>query len=118
MRSISEWFDRHSKTRIALQLVLDGLPVLVTMVVILRVYGVLDEVYHYPIMKAIGIVCACGFFFACLPLFMLACWLHHHVNIDFDIYPLWRVPSLILRILSFMAVICSLGFWILALIYG
>ena len=29
MKRISAWFDRHPKTRIALQLVLDGLPVLV-----------------------------------------------------------------------------------------
>lgn len=29
MRRISEWLDRHPKTRIALQLMLDGLPVLI-----------------------------------------------------------------------------------------
>lgn len=40
MRSISERFDRHPKTRIALQLVLDGLPVLVMALHLLSGYSV------------------------------------------------------------------------------
>ena len=116
MKRISAWFDRHPKTRIAFQLVLDGLPFLCTFVVILILYGVLDEVYHYPAVKAIGIMCAGGFLYACLPLFILACWSRHRANVDFEIYPVFKLLSLILRVLSFFAVTWSLGFWFIALI--
>ena len=37
MKRISAWFDRHPRTRIALQLVLDGLPFL--LVILLLYYG-------------------------------------------------------------------------------
>lgn len=37
MKCISAWFDRHPKTRIALQLVLDGLPFL--LVILLLYFG-------------------------------------------------------------------------------
>lgn len=40
MKSISAWFDRHMKTRIALQLVLDGLPVLVMLLHLSSGYSV------------------------------------------------------------------------------
>ena len=110
------FFDRHMKTRIALQLVLDGLPFLCVLVVILTMYGVLDEVYHYPVVKAIGIISAYGFLYACLPLFVLACWLRHRAKMDFEIYSSWKIPSLIFRVLSFFAVAWSLGFWFIALI--
>ena len=40
MRRISEWLDRHPKTRIALQLVLDGLPVLVMLLHLSSGYSV------------------------------------------------------------------------------
>ena len=40
MRLLTDFFDRHMKTRIALQLVLDGLPVLVMVLHLLSGYSV------------------------------------------------------------------------------
>ena len=111
MRRISDWFDRHMKTRISLQLALDGLPFLCTFVTILIIYGVLDDVDHYPVVKAIGMVCVGGFLYACLPLFILACWLRYRANVYFEKHPVCKLPSLVLRVLSFFAVTLSLGFW-------
>ena len=42
MKSISAWFDHHMKTRIALQLVLDGLPFLLSLSFLVIMAGLND----------------------------------------------------------------------------
>ena len=48
MKRISAWFDRHMKTRIALQLMLDGLPFLMALFPLVVGMLELDEVLPYP----------------------------------------------------------------------
>lgn len=109
MKRSSSWFDRHTKTRIALQLALDAAPFF-----LLVTFGVcVWNIFSYPLelewLMDIGIF---GFFILTIPLFALGIWLRGRAKGEFACYPWCRSVSTVLRLLGALAVSFSgfLGF--------
>ena len=101
MRCISEWFDRHPKVRIALQLLLDAAP----FALLLGFGGCAFNLFSYPLelewLIHVGIL---GFFILTVPLFILGIWLRGRAEGDFACYPWCERVSRLLRILGALAV--------------
>ena len=120
MKRISAWFDQHPKTRIALQLVLDGLPLLMALFPLTVGILELDEVLPYPgWWDTIAIGCMYAIMYGGgAALFALGIWLRRRALIAFECYPWCKVASMMLRVLSFIPAILSLGFLIgIAVLY-
>ena len=101
MRSISEWFDRHMKTRIALQLVLDGLPFTLLIGFGICVYNVFSYPLELEWLMHVGIF---GYLIGTLPLFIMGIKLRDDAEDEFACYPWCEWASRTLRILSVLAV--------------
>ncbi len=114
MHRISEWFDRHPKTRIALQLVLDGLPFLMAMFSFNIGLLELDMVLSYPgWWDTIAIGCMYVIMYGGgAVLFVLGIWLRSRAAVEFECYPWCKAASIMLRVLSFLPAILSFGFLI------
>ena len=114
MRRISEWFDGHMKTRIALQLVLDGLPF--GMFVYMIVIGIL-ELEMVLLSPGWWDTIAMGCMYLMMygggaVLFVLGIWLRSKAVVEFECYPWCKIISFVLRILSFIPALISFGFLI------
>lgn len=114
MKSISHFFERHMKTRIALQLVLDGLPF--GMFLYMIVIGILelDNVIISPgwwDMLAMSFIYVM-FFGGGMVLFILAIWLRSRAKAAFERYAWCRGMSFLLRVLSFIPAVLSLGMFV------
>ncbi|MBE5810273.1 MAG: hypothetical protein E7318_04975 [Clostridiales bacterium] len=101
MRRISEWFDRHMKARIALQLVLDGLPFIQMIGFGICVYILFTYPLELEWLMHVGIL---GFFILSLPLFILGIWCRGRAEGEFACYPWCWWASKVLRILGALAV--------------
>ena len=114
MKHISAWFDRHMKTRIALQLVLDGLPFLMALFPLVVGMLELDEVLPYPgWWDTIAIVCMYAIMYGGgAVLWGLGIYFRSRAKVEFECYPWCKVVSVILRLLSLLPAILSLGFLI------
>ena len=112
MKRISAWFDRHMKTRIVLQLVLDGLPVLLSLFPLMVGILELDEVLMYPgWWDTIAIGCMYVMMFGGgAVLFGLGIWLRSKATVEFECYPWCKGVSVILRIMSIIPAVFSFGF--------
>ena len=113
MSRFSEWFNRHTKTRIALQLALDAAPFL-----LLVVFGVcMWNLFSYPLelewLMNMGIF---GFFILTLPLFILGIRLRGRAEGEFVCYPWCAKVSKVLRILGALAVSFSVFLGFLAIL--
>lgn len=109
MNKISCFFDRHIKTRIALQLVLDGLPFL-SLAGLVGCACVVEEYEYNPIGEVAAIlmlICAVGFL-ASFPIMILAARLRMLADVDFQCYPVFKIPSAIMRWLSFASTVLSI----------
>ncbi len=118
MGRISKWFTRHPKTRIALQLVLDGLPFLLLLGFVACAYNLFSYPLELEWLMHVGVF---GFFILTLPLFILGVWLRGRAEGEFSCYPWCWWTSKVLRILGALAVSFSvfLGFLaILAYVYA
>lgn len=114
MKCISAWFDRHPKTRIALQLALDGLPFFMLMYML--VVGVL-ELEMVLITPGWWDTIAIGCMYAMMfgggaMMFGLGIWLRSKATVEFERYPWCKAVSGILRIVSIIPAVLSLGFLI------
>ena len=114
MKRISAWFDRHPKTRIALQLALDGLPFFMLMYML--VVGVLElEMVNLSPgwwdTLAIGCMYVMMFGGGAV-LFGLGIWLRSKTTVEFECYPWCKALSAIFRILSIIPAVISFGFLI------
>ena len=114
MKCISAWFDRHPKTRIALQLVLDGLPFLLAMFPFAVGMLELDAVLPYPgWWDTIAIGCMYAVMYGGgAVLFGLGIYFRCKAKVGFECYPWCKVVSVILRLLGLLPAILSLGFLI------
>lgn len=113
MQRMSAWFERHTKTRIALQLALDAAPFL-----LLVVFGVcMWNIFSYPLalewLMNMGIF---GFFMLTLPLFILGIWLRGRAEGEFACYPWCATVSKVLRILGVLAASFSVFLGFLAIL--
>lgn len=113
----THFFDAHMKLRIALQLVLDALPFLAALVFGLTIYGKLDPLYVHAPIQWLGIGCLYIFTYGSIPLFILGIWTKHRAAVEFACYPGWKTPSLILRLLSFIAT-CLSVLWLFTVFFG
>lgn len=110
-------FGARMKWRIALQLVLDGMPFLFLLIFALTIYGLLDPLYHYAPMQWLGIICLYGFTYGSVPVFILAVWLRHRAAVDFACYPMWKRTSTTLRVLSGVA-LCPSLIWLFIVLFS
>ncbi len=114
MKTTSAWFDAHPKTRIALQLVLDGLPAFMLAlpfaVSILKVNGLLPATRGWSAVTNFCLsVLMCG---GGVVLFALGIWLRRGAEKAFGDYPRCQILSDMLRVLSAIpALISFLFFW-------
>ena len=113
MKHISAWFDRHPKTRVALQLVLDAAP----FVLLAGFCACLWNLFTYELalewLMHVGIL---GFFILTLPLFILGIWLRGRAEDEFACYPWCWWASKVLRILGALAVSFSVFLGFLAIL--
>ena len=110
---ISAWFDRHMKTRIALQLALDGLPMLLLVIPFLVLALELDGRLPAGWWDVLGIGCMYIVFFGGgALLFVLGILFRSLARIEFECYPWCKAASDILRILSIVPAVVSFGFLI------
>lgn len=120
MRRVSAWFDRHPKTRIALQLVLDGLPFLLLafpfMIGIIEVNSPSVKLPYWLDATAIFsmqcIMYGCG-----AVIYVIGVWLSSRAKREYERYPGCKNLSVILRLLSFVPAVLSLGLSIGFLFY-
>ena len=114
MKHISAWFDRHPKTRIALQLGLDGLPFLMALFPLGVGMLELDEVLPYPgWWDTIAIGCMYAIMYGGgAVLFVLGIYFRSRAKVEFECYPWCKAVSIILRLLGLLPAILSLGFLI------
>ena len=111
MKSISAWFDHHMKTRIALQLVLDGLPLFLLAYPLVLGGLELDERVSPGWWDYLGVGCMYFMMFGGgTLLFVLSIWLRSRARVEFECYPWCKGVSVILRLLSVIPAILSLGF--------
>ena len=113
MKRMSDWFDRHPKTRIALQLMLDAAPFLLLIGFCICVLNIFTYDIALEWLMDVGIF---GFFLLTLPLFIIGIWLRGHVDGEFACYPWCWWASKILRILGALAVSFSLFLGFLAIL--
>lgn len=109
MKHISAWFDRHPKTRIALQLVLDGLPLICLLGVI--GFACVAEEYETGLLGQIAAVLMLGFaagFAVSIPFLFVAAMLRQRAKSDFECYPICKIPSAILQLLSLIPALLSI----------
>ena len=112
MNRISAWFDRHPKTRIALQLVLDALPFL--LLAFPFTVGVVDvncETVMIPhwldtMTTASLMITMYG---GCAVLFILGIWLRSRAERAFARHPGWKWLSIALCVLGFIPAVISAG---------
>ena len=100
----SQFFGRHVKTRIALQLVLDGLPFF-SLCGVISCFGWMwsaDNRVMTVISAVLLCVSAIGFVFA-VPLLLIAARMRDKADDEFDSYPICKIPSMVFRCLSFIA---------------
>ena len=114
MKYVSAWFDRHVKTRLALQLVLDGLPFLMALFPLAVGMLELDEALPYPgWWDTIAMGCMYTMMFGGgAVLFGVDIWLRSKAKVEFECYPWCKGLSFILMILSFIPAVVSFGFLI------
>ena len=105
MKHIFAWFDRHPKTRIALQLVLDGLPFL-WLVIPFATCIFPSSRWTSDVMNTCLWLLAWGG----VPIFLLGIWLHKRAEKAFVGYPKCETFSDMLRVLSAIATLVSFGF--------
>ena len=119
MKSISAWFDRHMKTRIALQLVLDGLPLFMLAFPLVLGGLELDERVPPGWWDYLGVGCMHIMMYGGgAVLFGLGIWLRNRATIEFECYPWCKAVSFILRLLSVIPAVLSFGFMIgIAILY-
>lgn len=104
MKRISAWFDRHTKLRIALQLVLDGLPFIQMIGFGVCVYNLFTYPLELEWLMDVGIF---GFLIAALPLLIIGIKLKSDAEGEFACYPWCDWVSRILRIFSALGVSVS-----------
>ena len=111
MGRISQWFDCHVKTRIALQLMLDGLPVLLALFPLVVGVLELEEILMYPgWWDTIAMGCTYILLFGGgAVIFGIAVWLRSKATDAFEHYPCCKAVSTILRILSLIPAVLSFG---------
>ena len=113
MRRISDWFDKHMKTRIALQLVLDAAP----FILLAGFCACMWHLFTYELalewLMHVGIL---GFFILTLPLFILGIWFRGRAEGEFACYPWCWWMSKVLRILGALAVSFSVFLGFLAIL--
>ena len=105
MKNISAWFDRHPKTRIALQLGLDAAPFLLL--------GIPFATCLFPSSRwTSDVMNTCMWLLAWggVPIFLLGIWLRKRAEKMFVGYPKCETFSDMLRVLSAIATLASLGF--------
>ena len=112
MKRISAWFDRHMKTRIALQLVLDGMPLLLALFPFVIGLLELDGVLLYPgWWDTIAVGCMYVIMYGGgAVLFGMGIWLRSKATVEFECYPWCKGVSVILRLLSVIPAVLSFGF--------
>lgn len=112
MRRISEWFDKHMKVRIALQLVLDGLPVILTLFPFIVGILELDEILSYSSwLDTIAIGCMYATMYGGgAVLFVMGIWLRSKATVEFECYPKCKAVSVIFRLMSIIPAMLSFGF--------
>lgn len=99
MKSISAWFDRHMKTRIALQLVLDGLPFLLSLSFLVIMAGLNDGLKLPFWLGKFVIVCSFTFLLASIPLVVMSIWMRYRIEN--------RIKGKLVRLFSTMLEILS-----------
>jgi len=121
MKRISAWFDRHPKTRIALQLVLDGLPFL--LLAFPFTVGIIEVNCHISnlpyLLDVIATCCMESVMYGgSAVLYALGIWLRSRAKDKFERYPWCKAVSGMLRVLSFIPAVLSFGLLIGLLYYG
>lgn len=106
MKHISAWFERHPKTRIALQLVLDGLPFF--MLAFSFIAGFLPKWSWTS--DAMNVCMSILMYGGGTVIFLLGIWLRKRAEKAFVGYPKCETFSDMLRVLSAIAALISLGF--------
>ena len=104
MKSISAWFDRHMKTRIALQLVMTGMPLAFLVITALTFFG-MEEM---P--EELSKFCLFGFIFLNTPIFILSWLLRRYAEIDFKRFPRCETPFVAMEILEGLVFSLSVPF--------
>ena len=109
MSKPSDFFDRHMKTRNALQLVLDGLPLfcLIGMYFGIDAFWDTEENLLSTLVGFLVIPSGIGFVLS-IPIMILAARFRQLANPDFECYPICKVPSAILRWLSLIPAVFSI----------
>lgn len=97
MKAIRNFFDRHGKLRIALQLVLDASPMLLMAWAMTAIVISGDGQIHWR--AWLSDVSVAVFMFLTVPLFIWSVLTARNL-VEFDIYPAWGKVSLALRWLS------------------
>lgn len=110
MKRISAWFDRHTKTRIALQLAVDGAPVLAVLMHLLSFYTVtmLEEsgAYHMQPSSFYRVTLMCLMIIP-IPIFVASFLWRDRAFALFEQHRWCRWTSTVLRILSALVVAFS-----------
>ena len=104
MKRISAWFDGHPKTRIALQLTLDGLPLLMVLYLIALIFLDGGEFLSCPewaneLGIAIIMILLCG---GGLVVYGCGWWLKRAFPINVEEHPVGALASRVLRVFSFI----------------
>ena len=116
-------FDKHMKTCIALQLILDSLPFLLLAVpfavAVIDVNLFDDEMHQLPFwLDALAAVCLLIVMYGgAAVLFILGIWSRRCVKVEFACYPKCKKLSAALRVLGFIPAVISLGFAIGCVFY-
>ena len=111
MGRISQFFNCHWKARITLQLVLDGLPLFLLAFPLVLGGLDLDERVSPGWWDYLGVGCMYFMMFGGgTLLFVLSIWLRSRARVEFECYPWCKGVSVILRLLSVIPAILSLGF--------
>ena len=104
MKCISAWFGRHMKTRIALQLLLDGLPMILVILHLLSGFTVMiiDEwsgtyIIEPSLFYDVTLICL---LVISIPAFIASFWWRDKAFELFEKYRLCRYSSNVLRILG------------------
>ena len=121
MKPISAWFNRHVKTRITLQLILEGLPAfLCTFPFVIGIVEVNFQGIKLPyLLDAIAILSMqCVMYGGAAMLYIFDLWLSSRTKRVFEQYPLCRSVSVILRVLSIVPAVLSLGLFIGLMFYA
>lgn len=113
MGRISQFFGRHVKTRIALQLVLDAAPFVLLAGFCASVWHLFTYELALEWLMYVGIL---GFFILTLPLFVLGIWFRGRAEGEFACYPWCCWASKVLRVLGALAVSFSVFLGFLAIL--